>query len=92
MNKVEFGWCTGRESLSGGGCRGAEKMKARLKLSFISRGTGQRCNVLEIPAVLMGGRNSDMLERMSERKGEKSQWRFTRHGIEFGKQMWKIIN
>lgn len=67
-------------------------MKARLKLSFISRGTGQRCNVFEIPAALMGGRNSNMLERMSERKGEKSQWRFTRYRMEFGKQMWKVIN
>lgn len=47
-------------------------MKARLKLSFISRGTGQRCNVVEIPPALMDGRNLDMLKRMSERKGEKS--------------------
>lgn len=67
-------------------------MKARLKLSFISRGAGQRCNVLEIPAALMGGRNSDVLERMSGRKGEKSQWRFTRYRMEFGKEMWKVIN
>lgn len=47
-------------------------MKAKLKLSFIGRETGQRCNVVEIPAALMGGRNVDMLKRMLERKGERS--------------------
>lgn len=60
-------------------------MKARLKLCFIGRETGQRCNVVEIPAALMGGRNVDMLKRMLERKGEKSQQRLARYGIEFGK-------
>lgn len=60
-------------------------MKARLKLCFIGRETGQRCNVVEIRAALMGGRNIDMLKRMLERKGEKSQRRLSRYGIEFGK-------
>lgn len=48
---------------------------------FISRGMGQRCNVFEIPAALTGDRNSEMLERMSERKGEKLQWRFACYGM-----------